>query len=511
MRNITGRGNVPGGDRLDGRGRKFIFQREAKILVIVLCISYITSSRVIKDKKTMLARAILPEIRELVRQRDFSTLKDIFDEWHPTDLADAITDMDEQERGIVFRLLSKEKAAATFEYLGLDVQTSLLKALGHEAVAGILNEMSPDDRTAFLQELPGPIVKQLIDLLSPAERTVVRSLLGYPEDSIGRLMNPEYIAVQRTWTVKKVLEAIRARGNEIDSLEYIYVTDKRGKLIDDIRLKEFLVSPLRFRVARLMDESFLCLNAIDTKEKAVAVFKKYDRSALPVVDHEGFLLGIVTIDDVLDVIEEIDTQDIQKFGGLESLDYPYVKTPVFELVKKRAGWLVFHFLGEMLTATAMGFFEKEIARAVVLALFVPLIISSGGNSGSQAATLIIRAMALQEITLRDWWMVMRREIFSGLLLGLVLGVIGFFRIAVWSLFTDLYGTHWHLVAITVGCSLVGVVVWGTLSGSMLPFLLRRLGFDPASSSAPFVATLVDVTGLIIYFTFAAFILNGTLL
>jgi magnesium transporter len=232
---------------------------------------------------------------------------------------------------------------------------------------------------------------------------------------------------------------------------------------------------------------------------------------LPVINNDGFLLGVVTIDDVLDVVEEIDTKDIQKFGGLEALDYPYVKTPLLAMVKKRAGWLIVLFLGEMLTATAMGYFEDEIAKAVVLALFVPLIISSGGNSGSQAATLIIRAMALQEITLKDWWMVMRREIFSGLLLGIVLGSIGFLRIAIWSAFTNLYGAHWALIAMTVGFSLVGVVVWGTLSGSMLPFFLRRMGFDPAASSAPFVATMVDVTGLIIYFTFAAMILRGTLL
>jgi len=459
----------------------------------------------------MLGRAILPEIGELVQSRDFSTLKEIFEEWHPSDIADAVTDLHEKERAIVFRLLPKEKAADMFEYLDLDVQKSLLKALGQEEVAGILNEMSPDDRTAFLQELPGPIVKQLIDLLSPDERSVARSLLGYPENSVCRLMTPEYIAVPKSWSVKDVLDHIRSHAKEIESLDFIYVTDQTGKLIDDIRIRDILVVPLENPLSELMNETFVSLTPADTKEKAVQVFKQYDRSALPVINAEGFLLGIVTIDDVLDVVEEIDTKDIQKFGGLESLDYPYVKTPVLDLVKKRAGWLVLLFLGEMLTATAMGYFEKEISRAVVLALFVPLIISSGGNSGSQAATLIIRAMALQEITLKDWWMVMKREVISGLFLGVVLGIIGFFRIAAWSMFTDLYGPHWALVAITVGFSLVGVVVWGTLSGSMLPFVLRRFGFDPASSSAPFVATLVDVTGLVIYFTFAAFILHGTLL
>jgi magnesium transporter len=459
----------------------------------------------------MLGRAILPEINELVRNRDFATLKEIFEGWHPSELADAVADLEETERAVVFRLFSKEKAAEMFEYLDLDIQKSLLKSLGHDGVAGILDEMSPDDRTAFLQELPGPIVRQLIELLSPTERSVARTLLGYPPDSVCRLMTPEYVAIPRDWTVGQALAHIRTHAKETESLDFIYVVDAKGKLIDDIRTRDFLVSPLDTPVAELMNESFVSLSPADTKENAVRIFKQYDRSALPVINDEGFLLGIVTIDDVLDVVEEIDTQDIQKFGGLEALDYPYVKTPILGMVKKRAGWLVILFIGEMLTATAMGYFQDEIARAVVLALFVPLIISSGGNSGSQASTLIIRAMALQEITLKDWWIVMRREILSGLLLGAVLGSIGFCRIALWSALSDIYGPHWLLVALTVAFSLIGVVLWGTLSGSMLPFVLRKFGFDPASSSAPFVATLVDVTGLIIYFSVAAMILGGTLL
>jgi magnesium transporter len=459
----------------------------------------------------MLGRAILPEINELIQKRDFQTLKEVFEDWHPSELADAVADLEERDRAIVFRLLSKEHAADLFEYLSLDVQKSLLKAMGNEEVGAILDEMSPDDRTAFLQELPGPVIRQLIELLSPGERSVARTLLGYPENSVCRLMTSEYVAVTADWSVQRVLAHIRKHGRGIESLDFIYVLDSKGILIDDIRIRELLVAPLRAPVSRLMDRNFHSLPSSGSKEEAIQVFKKYDRSALPVVDKDGFLLGIVTIDDVLDVVEQSDTQDIQKFGGLEALEYPYVRTPLLELVKKRAGWLVILFLGEMLTATAMGYFEGEIAKAVVLALFVPLIISSGGNSGSQAATLIIRAMALQEITLRDWWMVMRREVLSGLMLGSVLGCIGFLRIGIWSAFTDLYGPHWMLVAATVSFSLVGVVVWGTLSGSMLPFVLRRFGADPASSSAPFVATLVDVTGLVIYFSVAAAILHGTLL
>jgi magnesium transporter len=459
----------------------------------------------------MLGRAILPEINELIQGRDFQTLKEIFDDWHPSEIADAVEDLQERERAIVFRLLSRDRAAEVFEYLAFDVQKSLLKAMGQGEVGEILNQMSADDRTAFLQELPGPIVRQLIDLLSANERSIARSLLGYPEGSVGRLMTPEYVAVTSDWTIERLIQHIRTHGSEIESFDVIYVVDERGKLVDDLRLRDVLTAPPGSTVQSIMDEQLVQLKATDSSAEAVETFKQYNRSVLPVTDKDGFLLGIVTIDDALHVVEEIDTEDIQKFGGVEALDYPYVRTPLLELVKKRAGWLVILFLGELLTATAMGYFEEAIARAVVLALFVPLIISSGGNSGSQAATLIIRAMALKELTLADWWMVMRREVISGLILGTVLGSIGFLRIGIWSIFSPIYGPHWALVGATVSFSLVGIVMWGTFSGSMLPFLLRRFGFDPASSSAPFVATLVDVTGLIIYFSVAGIILQGTLL
>jgi magnesium transporter len=459
----------------------------------------------------MLGRAILPELNELIQRRDFLTLKEVFEDWHPSEIADAVEDLQERDRAIVFRLLPQARAAEVFEYLTIDVQKALLKAMGQEEVGEILNQMSADDRTAFLQELPGPIVRQLIELLSASERSVARSLLGYPEGSVGRLMTPEYVAVPREWTINRLLLHIRTHGAEIESLDVIYVVDEHGRLTDDLRIRDILMADPEATIASIMDEQLVRLTATDTSAEAVETFKQYNRSVLPVTDKDGFLLGIVTIDDALHVVEAIDTEDIQKFGGLEALDYPYVRTPLFDLVKKRAGWLVLLFLGEMLTATAMGYFEDEIAKAVVLALFMPLIISSGGNSGSQAATLIIRAMALKEIALSDWWMVMRREIISGLMLGTVLGSIGFLRIGVWSVFSPIYGPHWALVGATVGFSLIGIVMWGTLSGSMLPFVLRRMGFDPASSSAPFVATLVDVTGLIIYFSVAAIILRGTLL
>ena len=292
----------------------------------------------------------------------------------------------------------------------------------------------------------------------------------------------------------------------------IYIVDEQGKLVDDIPVRRFVLNPPDKKIVDILDGFCTTLKITDTKEDAVTKFKEYDRVFLPVTNEENVLLGVVTVDDVLDVEEQRATKEIQNFGGLESLDYPYVKTGFFSLIKKRATWLIVLFVGEMLTATAMGYFDVEISKAVVLVLFVPLIISSGGNSGSQAATLIIRAMALKELTLKDWWFVMRREILSGLTLGLILGTIGFIRISVWQNFHWYdYGEHWLLIAITIFLSLIGIVMWGTLSGSMIPMVLKKCKLDPATSSAPLVATLVDVTGLIIYFTIAAAILNGTFL
>src|SRR5438045_211116 len=391
--------------------------------------------------------------------------------------------------------------------------------MAHEQVVAILNEMSPADRTALLEELPSAAARQLIRLLTPEERRVATALLGYPGDSVGRLMTPDFIQVKEEWTVQHVLDYVRQYGRDSETLNFVYVVDDRGKLIDDVRMREFLLRPLTAKVSEIRDQSFVALNVGDSQQDALNVFRKYDRAALPVVDSSGVLVGIVTADDMLDVAEKEATEDIQKFGGMEALEEPYMRIPLWRMVRKRAGWLVILFLGEMLTATAMANYQKELAKALVLALFLPLIISSGGNSGSQASTLMIRAMALGEVTLRDWWHVMRRELQAGLSLGVILGVIGTVRVAFWSMIDKkylhhqppVYGAHWPLVALTVGIALVGVVLWGTLSGSMLPFLLRRVGADPATSSAPFVATLVDVTGLVIYFSIALVIMRGAML
>ena len=465
----------------------------------------------------MVGKILIPEIKSLIEARDFNALREIFREWPPADIAEIIPDLPEDDQVIIFRVLPSALAADVFEYLEVEAQEQLLRAMAHEQVAGILNEMSPDDRTALFEELPSSAARRLIQLLTPEERRVAQALLGYPEGSVGRLMTPDFVAVRDDWTVSEVLDYVREHGRDSETLNVIYVVDDRGKLVDDLRIREFLLKPLTAKVSEIRDQSFFALNVTASQEEALNSFRKYDRIALPVVDSNNVLVGIVTSDDMLDVAEEEASEDIQKVGGMQALDEPYMRTPLLRMVRKRAGWLIILFVGEMLTATAMASYEDEIARAVVLAVFLPMIISSGGNSGSQASTLMIRAMALGEVTLRDWWLVMRREFQAGLILGVVLGVIGALRVGLWSIIGEqyfhrqVYGPHWPLVALTVGIALIGVVLWGSLSGSMLPFILRRMGADPATSSAPFVATLVDVTGLVIYFSIALVLMRGVML
>jgi magnesium transporter len=459
----------------------------------------------------MSGKLLLPEIIELIDMKDFKALKEIISEWHPADLAELISDLPESQQFIVFRFLPKNLTSTVFDFLEVDSQKNILLSMGKKEVAAIINELSPDDRTSLFEELPHSVVKNMLLLLNKEEREIARTLLGYPEESVGRLMSPEYVSVDEDMSIEEVLEKIRKYGSDSETLDVLYVIDDKGKLIDDLTIREVLLSTPKKKVSKLMDYKFAFLNATDDQEIAVESFKKYECYALPVIDNEGFLIGIVTIDDILYVAEEETTEDIHKIGGVEALDDSYMNTSLFELVKKRASWLVILLLGEMLTASAMAFYEHEIAKAVILALFVPLIISSGGNSGSQATSLIIRGLALKEFGFSDWWTIMKREAISGFVLGLILGVVGFARIALWQSFTGVYGQYWMSIGFVVMFSLIGVVMWGTLSGSMLPLLLKRMNLDPATSSAPFVATLVDVTGLIIYFTFAHIFLTGKLL
>ena len=451
------------------------------------------------------------ELAQCIAERRFDRLKQRLRSGEIPDVAEAIDRLPAEQEAVAFRLLDRERAFEVFEHLSFDAQEHLLHTLSDADAAVVLEEMSADDRTALLEELPGKVTVRLINLLSAEERATALQLLGYPEDSIGRLMTPDYVRVKPAWTVAEALAHVRVYGEDSETLNVVYVTGPGGLLIDDLRIRQLLTVDPETRIESLMDRAFVALNVLDDQETAVATFRRHDRSALPVVDGAGVLVGIVTVDDVLDVQEREATEDIQMLGGVHALDDPYLQVPVWTMVRKRGVWLVILLFGGMLTAEAMAFYEDELASAVVLAIFLPLIIASGGNSGAQAATLITRALALDEVRLGDWWRVMRRELASGFLLGLVLGVLGSARIAVWALAFGAYGEHWPLVMLTVGVSLVGVVIWGSLSGSLLPLLLKRLGADPATSSAPFIATLVDVTGIVIFFSIATWFLGGTLL
>jgi len=451
------------------------------------------------------------QVEAILESGDGIQLHELLDNQNISDVADLVDEMPDYDSKLI-GAMSVHRAASVFKILDLSSQKNIIKTLPPGKTAGLLNELPPDDRTDFLEELPSNVVRELIKLLDNEERKITLSLLGYPENSVGRLMTPDYIYVYETNSVQQVLDTVRRIGKNSETIDVIYVINEKGELLDDIRIREFILASPDKKVKELMDDRVIALNAYQDQEEAAEVFRMNNRVALPVVSNSNKLLGIVTIDDILWVAAEEFSEDIQKIGGTQALEEPYLEIPLFRLFRKRVGWLIVLFLGELLTATAMAYFEEEIAKAVVLALFVPLIISSGGNSGSQASTLIIQAMAVGEIHLTDWWKVLRREIFSGLLLGTVLGVIGFFRIFIWhSIFPDVYGPHWMAIGITVGLALMGVVLWGTLCGSMLPIILKRLGADPAVSSAPFVATLVDVTGLIIYFSFAFLLLSGKLL
>ncbi|AEV96892.1 magnesium transporter [Niastella koreensis] len=431
---------------------------------------------------------------------------------HPAEIAQVLTGMRFEAAYQAFLSFPVKAQVGIFPYLDGFTQKKIIRQVGNDKAAYILNGLSSDDRLTFYSTLKGVELSNFIEYLNDENKDTTHDLLGYPDNSVARLINTDFATIEKEMTIAEAAEHLRKNHKDTEAANDIYVVDDEGKLIDDIPVRRLILNDPKKKIEEILDGFCATLYITDSKEKAVAMFKEYDRVVLPVVNEDKFLLGVLTVDDVLDEVEERNTKEMQKFGGLESLDYPYVKTPFFSLIKKRAGWLIVLFLSEMLTATAMSYFDIEISKAVVLALFVPLIISSGGNSGSQAATIIIRAMAVKELSIKNWWYVMRRELMSGLILGLILGSIGFLRISLWQNFHWYnYGPYWVLVAITVFFSLIGIVMWGTLSGSMIPIVLKRFNLDPATSSAPFVATLVDVTGLVIYFTIAAIMLKGTLL
>ncbi len=431
---------------------------------------------------------------------------------HPAEVAQVFNSLPFDSVATAFASFSYDNQLQIFPYLDPTIQKKLIKNMPPQNASTLLDAISSDDRITFYSSLKENERGEYLYFLNEETKRSTLDVLGLPKQSVARLINTDYATLKKNMTIGEANEHLRTHQPDSETANVIYVVDENGKLIEDIPIRRLVLNDPAKKIEEIMDRFCVTLNMNDTKENAIQKFKEYDRVVLPVVNDDNLLMGVVTIDDVLDAEEQRNTREMQRFGGVESLDYPYVKTPFFSLVKKRAGWLIILFIGEMLTATAMGHFDKEISKAVVLALFVPLIISSGGNSGSQAATLIIRAMAVKELSLRDWWYVMKRELLSGFVLGIVLGTIGFIRITVWQqLHWYDYTTHWIKIALTIFFSLIGIVMWGTLSGSMIPMVLKKCKLDPAASSAPFVATLVDVTGLVIYFSIAAIILKGTLL
>lgn len=449
---------------------------------------------------------ITEQTMSLIEAGDTIKLQEYLDNLNISDVEDLIDELPDHAP-LFIDTLSLHRAINVFRILDNPTQERIINKLPGQKISKILNGLPPDDRTSFFGELRDrDLLHRLVSLLSPEDRKEVFTLLSYPEDSIGRLMTPDFLAIDQNMTVEKALAYIRKNGKNSETIDVIYILGEDSKLIDDLPIRKLLISDPTAVLSDLVDGRLITLNANDPVEEGIKIFKMNNRVALPVVDSSRMLLGIVTIDDILWVADEEYSEDMQRMGGTQALEEPYLDLPIHRLVKKRAGWLIVLFIGELLTASVMQYYEEQLAQVIVLTLFLPLMISSGGNSGSQASTLIIQAMATGEVRLRHWWRVFRRELVSGFSLGTILGIIGFIRIYVWHfIFPDLYGDNWILVGLTVALSLIGIVLWGSLIGSMLPFILRRLGADPATSSAPFVATIVDVTGLIIYLTIAGWI------
>jgi magnesium transporter len=452
------------------------------------------------------------EITNLIRAGCWNDVVLIFERLHPADAAAALDQLPSRQQRTVFKQLSIDTAAQLLPYMQYFDQFVALHSRQRDEIRQIVSQMNPDDRMRLLDELPENAWQQLVGELADPERELTERLAAYPPNSAGRYLTPSFVLLSPGMRVADAVDEIRRTGHGKETIDVAYIVASDGSLVSEVRLSSLVMAAPAQLVTAVAEAPLVAVKDVDSLEDALAVFERYDRVALPVVNQDGKMLGILTFDDVMDVARSLATRDIQRMGGMEALDAPYFSVRLREMLQKRAGWLAILFLGEMLTATAMGHFEDEIATAVVLALFVPLIISSGGNSGSQATSLLIRSLALREISLRDWWRVGAREVFLGLSLGAFLGVIGFARIVSWEwLHLTEYGPHYLLIAATVWLSLIGVVGFGTLVGSMLPFILRRCGFDPATSSSPLVATLADVTGLIIYFSTARIILGGVLL
>ncbi len=460
-----------------------------------------------------LTEDFLDNLHSAIERQDQAFVKEQLLALYAPDIAGIFNKLEIDEAKFVYTLMDEQLAADVLVELEEDVREKFLASLTSKEIAEqFIENMDSDDAADVIAELPDNVQDEVLAQLEDTEQASdIVDLLNYDENTAGGLMATELIRVHISSMVTECVREIRKQADKVENVYAIYVVDDNERLVGLLPLKKLIVSSTRSKVDEIYDSKIISVKTNTSAEEVANVMDKYNLVVLPVVDALGRLVGRITIDDVVDARREEETEDVQKMGAMEALEEPYMSTSFGQMIKKRAGWLIVLFLGETLTATAMSFFEDQIAKAVILALFIPLIISSGGNSGSQASTLIIRALALGEITVKDWWKIIKKEFFTGLTIGGILGVIGFLRVAIWSNFIGTYGPHWVLIACTVGCALIGVVLWGTLMGSLLPLGLKRVGLDPAVSSAPFVATLVDVTGLVIYFTFSLFFLKGVLL
>lgn len=457
------------------------------------------------------AQLLEPEIRELIEGGRYAELREALLGIDPVDVADILQELEPAKAAVAFRFLARDFAGEVFAYFSPERQNELIKALGTVESAKLLEAMSPDDRARVVDELPPEVATRLIAELPPEERRVTQAILGYPERSVGRLMTPDYIRLRPEWTVAYALDHIRRHGRDAETINVVYVVDEQGKLIDDLRLRQILLADPGQTIESLMNRSFIALQADQPQEDAVALLKRYDRTALPVLDSRGILLGIVTHDDLADVAEQLATEQVQRLGAVQALHEPYMASGHLALYRKRGPWLSLLLIGQTATILVLGSFQDQLEKAAILTLFLPLVISCGGNSGSQAATLITRALALQEITPRDWWRVVRKELVSGLLLGATLSSLGLAAVVV---FTSAGYTRTEaplLVSLTVAGAVLLIVIWAVLLGATLPLILKRLGLDPATASTPLVATLMDASGTLIYLAVAVAILRGTLL
>ncbi len=458
------------------------------------------------------AQLLQPEVAELVDQARYAELREVLHEIPFADVAEILSDLTPDQAALAFRFLARDDAAEVFAYLAPEKQEELIKKLGDEGAVKVVEAMSADDRARLLDELPGPVAARIVASLSPEERRVTQAILGYPPRTVGRLMTPDYIRVRPEWACEHALDHIRRYGKDAETINVVYIVDEQGRLLDDIRLRQVLLAAPASTIEELMNRSFYALKADQPQDEAVQMMARYDRTALPVIDSTGVLVGIVTVDDVVDVAQQRATEDIQKLGGAGALEEPYMDTGHVKMFHKRGFWLSALFVGQSITIIVLGGFQDQIARASVLSVFMPLVISCGGNSGSQAATLVTRALALGEVGATDWMRIVRRELVTAALLAGTLAAMGFLCV---EFFTRMIGqvetAHPGRLGGTVAIAIASVVLWGTLLGSLLPLVLKRFKFDPATASSPMVATLMDASGTLIYFGLAVLTLTGTIL